>query len=102
MLTLPEFFESHFTPIWIVGRNLDSKTHSSYRESIKLWLKLTSNPPLDQLTEKDIRDFTQALRACPGKKKSSVMMPQSIAKHLRQLETVLQLAGPRNRNNPQG
>lgn len=100
--TLSEFFLSHFTKIWIRGRKLDSKTESSYGESIKHWKALTGDPPLDQITDLVIAKFCEDLSAQPGKKRGTTMMPNSSSKHIRQLDTVLKLAGPKNRNNPLG
>ena len=100
MQTLSEFHECHFLPLWIQGRQLDVKTEASYRQSISWWSRLTSDPPMDQITDHTVASFIASLCKQPGR--SSTMMMSSVAKHCCNVDTVLQMAGPRSRNNRRG
>ena len=100
MQTLSEFHESHFLPLWIQGQQLDVKTEASYRQSISWWSRLTRDPPLDQITDHTVASFIASLCKQPGR--SSTMMMSSVAKHCRNVDTVLQMAGPRSRGNRRG
>lgn len=58
--------------------------------------------PLDQITDMTVAKFMADLAEHPGKKKGTKMFLSSIAKHARQLDTVLKTAGPRSRHNRRG
>ncbi len=94
MQTLSEFHESHVLPLWIQGRQLDVKPEASYRQSISWWSRLTCDTPLDQITVHTVASFIASLCKQPGR--SSTMMKSSVAKHCRNVDTVLQMAGPRS------
>mgnify|MGYP002528577511 CR=1 FL=1 len=100
MQTLSEFHESQFLPLWIQGRQLDAKTEANYRQSIAWWSRLTSDPPLDQITDHTVASFIASLCKQPGR--SNTMMLSSVATHCRNVDTVLQMAGPRSRHNRRG
>ena len=100
MQTLSEFHESHFVPLWIQGRQLDAKTEASYGHSIAWWSRLTGDPPLDQITDHTVASFIASLCKQPGRR--GTMMMSSVAKHCRNVDTILQMAGPRSRNNRRG
>jgi len=86
MQTLSEFHECHFLPLWVQGRQLDMKTEASYRQSISSWSQLTSDPPMDQITDHTVASFIASLCKQPGR--SSTMMMSSVAKHCRNVDTV--------------
>ncbi len=100
MDALSTFYKEQFLPLWIHGRQLDAKTEANYRQSIAWWSRLTSDPPLDQITDHTVASFIATLCKQPGR--SSTMMMSSVAKHCRNVDTVLQMAGPRSRSNRRG
>jgi hypothetical protein len=57
------------------------------------------DPDLKDITELVVADFLKLLSSRGGKQ-GGQMKGSSIAKHCRQLDTVLKFAGPRNRHNP--
>lgn len=100
--TLTDYFQDVFLSVWIRSRGLDAKTESSYRESLGWWRKLTSNPPVNEITQKMVADFMTTLAAQPGKKKGTTFFASSLQKHARQLDTVLKTCGPASRHNRRG
>ena len=62
--------------------------------------RLTSDPPLDQITDHTIASFIANLCKQPGRR--GTMMMSSVAKLCRNVDTVLQMAGPRSRHNRRG
>lgn len=100
--TLTEFFESHYKPIRIDAMGIDPKTERSYRESLKLWDRLSANKTIDQITQLDTAGFVRDLAKERGKKIGSTMKRSSVSKHAVQLTTVLNMAGPRSSHNKRG
>lgn len=100
-LTLSKFFKNQFTTLWINGKQLDGKTHSSYCESIAWWDELVGKVAIKDVDDMTAATFIAELGKQKGKK-SDMMARSSIAKHCRQLQTIFKLAGPRTHDFPQG
>jgi integrase len=95
-MKLSEFFESTYLVLRITGK-LDPKTEKSYRESVKWWVKITGDPPLDQITSLDAAKFVAELGKQKGKR-GPVMERSSVGKHCVNLNSILSIAGPSSQN----
>lgn len=100
--TLSEFFRDTYTLLRIDQPGLDKKTRASYQESVNWWCKLTTDPPIDQITDKMIAQFMKDLATQRGKKRGTTMAINSLRKHATSLDTILKLTGPRSRQNKYG
>lgn len=94
-MTLSQFFDAAFVPLRIEGRQLDEQTRDSYQESMRWWVRLTDDPPLKELTDFTCAKFMATLAKQPGRNDSQRMAGYTLKKHARQIQTVIQFAGPR-------
>ena len=95
--TLSEFYRSAFLPLWIQARKLSAATRTSYEESVSHWVRLTGDPPLDQIDDQAVASFAARLYELPGRR-SSQMSEWTAHKHVRQLQRILDFAGPKTRD----
>lgn len=95
-MTLSEFFEVWFLPILLVGTGKDEDTIKLYRDSIRWWCEITSDPPLLQIDDYTIAEFAAGLRQATYRRgKLGAAKPLSkltISRHLKHVKRILQQA----------
>ena len=97
--TLCTFFEEYYKPTCLSGAA--PSTLNLYSMTLKRWRLLTGDPPLKDIDVPLLARFRDALAKCRGMKKWKRMSPSSIAGKMRQIQTILDKAGPpgyRNRD----
>src|SRR5690349_7158618 len=99
--TLPEYFETTFLKVFLIGQQRSPMTIKSYRDTMKHWTRLTPNPPLDQITNVMIAEFSDSLSKRKGKKNPQVTVA-TIRKHLTNLDYILRSLGKPCRSNKTG
>jgi integrase len=101
-MTLPEFYRQFYLPVVLEARGSASRNVDQYEQSLSLWQRLTGDPPLSQIDEITIAEFTKALWKLPGKKLGSKISANTVHKHCRTLQAILDRTGPKSRENRQG
>lgn len=96
-ISLGQFFRGCFEPLWISARGLSPATAASYRESIAWWQRLTGDPPLGEIDDWVAAEFVGGLQRQTGRR-NRALSPFTISKHTRQLQRVLDFAGPKTRD----
>lgn len=101
-MTLSDVFRMYYVPM-CVRRGLDDKTISEYRRSVDYWEELLGSPKLgDRIGEEQIELFKRGLASQPGKRPGTLMSQNTLRKHLRQIQPVIALAGPKDSKNKKG
>jgi integrase len=98
-VTLGEFFDECFVPLWIQGQSLAPRTLEAYRESIDRWVRLTGDPPLPAVDDFVAAAFVHDLSTQSGRK-AEIMAKATIRKHIQHVQLVLDFAGPKTRQRP--
>ena len=97
--TLGTFFEDWFIPVRLSDASPDTVT--TYRVSVRLWAALTGDPPLKEVTPQMLAFFRDALLQRRGLKPASRTSPNTVRRIMRDVQIVLDKAGPpcpRNRD----
>lgn len=100
-MRLSEFFERYYVPTVMQRRNRSSaETISLYRDSINWWVKLTGDPPLNQIDDVVLYDqFAAGLRQATyrrGRVGALVPLAQSTCvKHMKHVRAVYFRTGPK-------
>lgn len=97
--TISSFYETYFKPVRIADS--PAPTRKAYEGTISIWCLLTGNPPLKEINVEMLARFKACLQKMRGKCRVGNMAPNTVRKHLRQLQTFLDKAGPpgpRNRD----
>ncbi len=99
---LSEFFDQFFVPCWLLGRPKPAspKTVLSYTETIRWWGEATGDPPLTHITDLVVSEFIGSLLTARAGRIGQQLSPSTVAKHLRQLRTLLAQTGPRTSFTP--
>jgi integrase len=97
--TVSSFYATYYKPV----RLADSAppTPVQYEGTIRIWAWLTGDPPLKDITVEMLARFKSCLQKMRGKKRVGYMSANTVRKHLRHLQTLLDKAGPpgpRNRD----
>jgi integrase len=92
-MTLAEFFDFYFLPSYLLGKKRDPKTIAGYRTAIRRWQELTGDPPLRQIEQLTCAEFVQKDLELSGQ--DGPISPNTVRSHLRYLQLVLDLAGPK-------
>jgi integrase len=97
-MRLSEFFAAWFLVIVLEGEGSHAGTVTSYRESIAWWVRLTGDPPIDEIDEYTVSKFKTALREATYRRGKSgperSLGKYTINKHFKQIRAVLRRAGP--------
>lgn len=102
-MTLSEFFEQWYVPIAM--RDRAQSTIQLYRNSIAWWVRITGDPPLDQIDEFTLNLFSDGLAIGTFRRSRRAagiehpLQPHTAAKHQRQIAAILAGAGPRKRRD---
>ncbi len=70
------------------------ETVKIYRDSLRLWILVTSDPPLAEVDVTLLARFKNCLAEMRGLKRGTAMSPNTIRKHLRNIQVLLDKAGP--------
>ena len=103
-MSLRQFYDAYVKPCWAIERDSDPKTLIEYECSLAYWERFTGDPPLDVLQESPdhyTSQYLAGLRELKGRKANKVSR-NTVRKHVRQLQTLLYLAGPRSSRQPKG
>lgn len=96
-MRLSEIYWRHIEPVHQLARDAKPRNLEALRCSLAYWVRFTGDPPLDQIDEVEhgLRLVT-GLRSLPGKR-SPHLSANSVAKHVTALQAMLDLCGPRSR-----
>jgi len=70
-----------------------------YRIALRLWQKITGDPPLESITAETLTFFRDVLAKCRGVTTVTRAKPVTVASRLRIVQTLLDKAGPAGRGN---
>jgi len=90
--TLSSFFETHYISMRL--GDASKETIKTYRDTIKLWCLVTGNPPLKEINTALLGTFKSIVQKLPGLKKGTAISVNTVRKHLRNLQVLLDKAGP--------
>ena len=95
--TLSTFFQSFVRPncLYDVGPG----TLDGYQRSIRFWRFITADPPLEEITVPTLTLFRNALSKRRGQGRCTRIAPATVRGHLRDVQFVLDKAGPPGRRN---
>jgi integrase len=100
-MTLLEFFDEWFLPVVLVAqRDVSQATITLYRDALGYWQALTGDPPLSEIDDRLCAAFVGQLRSEATYKRGNLgteraLSSSSIAKHLKNLRSILYRTGPR-------
>lgn len=92
-MRLTEFYRQHYTQL---SQRLES-TDRLYRLTLRRWMLLTGNPPLEQITSAMLARYRDALSRLPGRKGQA--SANTVRMHLAHVQHMLDKAGPPGRRN---
>lgn len=95
-LSLTDFFSAYVEPCWLSARGANPRTLAEYRTTMDYWRRSTGDPPLGRLTDYHGADFLRFLRELPGRSGNAQASAFTVRKHVRNAQTCLCLAGPRD------
>ncbi len=101
-MTLAALWQQHYKPIYLAARGVTPETLNEYQQSIDYWVRFTGDPPLESITDRDTLAFVEGLAQLRGKKIGAKMGRNTVAKHCRHVQPILDLAGPRGPHNRRG
>ncbi|MBN2023173.1 MAG: tyrosine-type recombinase/integrase [Pirellulales bacterium] len=106
-MTLPEFFRSFIRPCLLDPSGTKPRTIDLYEESLKFWAKYTGNPPLANIGAETCAAFIMGLSHRTSRRGPGILVteprpisPNTIRRHGRNIQFILDRAGPRNRYSP--
>jgi integrase len=99
-VSLTEFFHRHCWPACFAIKQDQPNTHKDYRNSLRHWADVTGDPPLWAITHETCQAFVKALRKKRGLRPGTKMSPNTVFKHVANVQRLLDLAGPASRNQP--
>lgn len=107
-LRLPDYYRQYHEPLFLHHRR--PATRRRYRESMSLWAGMTRSPHLNQIGNRELLAFQQALSDPPviqsgkpraesrglqdGRRTSKPLRPATVNTHLVQVQAILNAAGP--------
>ena len=97
---MASFFEGYYRPTRLADS--PAKTVRTYRATVRIWTLLAGDPPLKDITVEMLVRFRDCLAKMRGLKPVDRMHSESIRKHLRVVQMILDKAGPpgfRQRDN---
>lgn len=99
-MTLKEFFERYFRPVFLTAGRADAKTIAEYRTAVERWCVLTGDPPLLRIDNLFCARFIERDFAMPGRR-GEMLSPNTIRKHCGALQVILRIAGPQSERYPE-
>ncbi len=83
--TISDFFVAYYLPVCLGDASL--RTLQAYGESLNYWRALTDDPPVGELTPVAMRAFVEGLKRKP-------LANNTVRKHMRHIQAILDRAGP--------
>jgi hypothetical protein len=96
-MKLSEFFDSYVLPCFLIPTRAAKRNIDQYRESVRLWVKKTGDPPLEKITQEVASAFLARLAGRLWN--NQPIRTNTIRKHCTAIQKILDLAGPRTRRN---
>ncbi len=93
--TVGSFYATYYLPVRLADS--PAVTKAAYEGTIRLWQLLSGDPPLAEVTTEALARFKAALQKMRAKARVGYMAANTVRKHLRHLQSVLDLAGPPGR-----
>ncbi|MGV3605247.1 MAG: hypothetical protein ACO1RA_02490 [Planctomycetaceae bacterium] len=90
-MTLAEFYENYVEKHVII--HAKKSTKAEYRRSLKFWRKLVGQPQLCEITRNSCSTFVSGLAATVVKK-GTTMCDETVHKHCRNIQMILDRTGP--------
>jgi integrase len=100
--TLSEFYRLYYLPVVLKARGAGERNIDQYEQSITTWINLTGDPPLSQIDEITCANFLEQLHRKPGKRLGTRIATNTVHKHCRTLQAVIDKTGPKTRENRLG
>lgn len=97
-VTLTQFYERFVLPVVLRPKDTSPRTLDAYADTMRFWARLTGDPPLGEVDDYTAAAFVEALKSQPGRKGES-LAADTVRKHCRQAQRLLNLAGPRSAAN---
>jgi len=97
--TVSSFYDTYYKPVRLADS--PDPTRGAYEGTIRTWRFLTGDPPLKDISCEMLARFKACLQKMRGKNRVGYMAANTVRKHLRHLQTLLDKAGPpgpRNRD----
>ncbi len=98
-LRYSELYREHDRPRRL-GAGLSPLTVSQDDETIGLWAALTGDPPVADVTPATMRQFAEQLSVRMWR--GETISVNTVRKHVRHMQRIIDLAGPKTRANPAG
>jgi len=98
-LTLSDVFNEHYRPTCLVGAA--QETRREYQRVIRRWADVTGDPPLADIKNSTVASFYEALLEYPNKTGGRLSV-NTVRKHARHLQPVLDITGPPSRDRRDG
>ncbi len=95
-LRLAQLWEIYGKAVVCKAKKLSPETIAMYDDTIAYWSALTPDRAIEDIAEDDGADFLEGLRFQPGIK-DEYLSPRTVARHAKDLQRILDLAGPRTR-----
>ena len=97
--TVSTFYRDYYLPVRLADN--PEPTKIQYQETVDLWAAITGDPPLKDISCEMLARFKTCLQRMQGLKRFTRMSPNTVRKHLKHLQILLDKAGPpgyRNRD----
>jgi len=97
--TVATFYQTYYLPIRLADNPEPTKVQ--YQGTVKLWVAITGDPPLKDVSCEMLARFKTCLQKMQGLNRFTRMSPNTVRKHLKHLQILLDKAGPpgyRNRD----
>lgn len=95
-MRLSEFYYQFVEPVHLAARDARAGYLEVLRTSVEYWVRFTGDPPLAAIDQYACADFVRRLKELPGRR-TAIISPNTVRKHCRAVQSVLDLAGPSDR-----
>lgn len=92
VVTLSDFFKKYYKPTCLATAAPANLV--CYEETLTWWIAITGDPPIDKISSQTIANFYACLGKRRGKKQGSVASPNSVRRHARSIQAVIDRLGP--------
>ena len=96
-MSLSAVFAAYVRPVCLLPSGACESTINQYAESLGYWATFTGDPPLLEVDDYAAADFVAGLMRLPGRK-SPTISPNTVRKHCRHVQYILDRCGPRTRH----
>ncbi len=100
--TLVDFFHRYAWPDVLAAKGDTAATRKDYLKSLEYWTVAVGNPPLAQISKRTCSQYVGKLRLVRYGKQRRLLSPASVHKHYVNIDRLLRMTGPADRQNPAG